>query len=256
MDASLQYQLFYDYYYKGRNDPITNPNDLFICLLFEVFSPLIVGTAQQEWDRLPSYIRNSIPAGMRDIIKTSQSNPNLQADIDAYYVNRAINVLKSYRDCRVPYSNDPRVEAVSGVNLLSPAGENRLNELRLASQSSSISLETAEKAFTACSKFFLDLNLFQDMDHVLDIFNPMTQKTIGEESKDGSSLSMSSGCYNGCVHCLYSGCGPVSHMPYPLYRRIYHAIRQSNPLARITSYHDSDPLHYADPIIGADAGDM
>ncbi|MDD3668764.1 MAG: hypothetical protein PHX68_00475 [Alphaproteobacteria bacterium] len=257
MYVPYPYQDFYDRYYERRHEPdfLTESDNLVICLLFDIFSAEIVRAARGKWDRLPAYLHASIPKSMCTIIREAPENSNVQSTIDAWYVNRAAYLLKSYSRCLVPYSADGRVPAAR-VDLLSQDGAHRLAELTQALSSGNLTPEIVEKAFGASSRFFLDLDLFKDVDPVLDIRNPITQKTAAEESAAYLCLSASSGCHNACVHCGFNGCGPVSHMPYPLFSKLYRLFHQNSPPAAIQRYLDSDPLHYMDPIIGADAGDI
>ncbi len=217
-------------------------------LLAEVYSPTVLRIAQQHWSELPFYVKESLDTEIVSLIL----NPvdNMQAALNQYWIQRAVKVLRGYADCQVPFSDDKRI-VVPHRDLLSKKGHKQLSLLEQAIAENRSTNQLGKQARAAAQKAGLDLTLFIDMDY-LDILN---QNRFG--LCKNIDVSMTSGCYNGCVHCGYEAKAPVSHMPYPIFlkvaQKIYGTASFQGPCY---IYTDSDPIAYRDPIINADSGDV
>lgn len=106
-----------------------------------------------------------------------------------------------------------------------------------------------QEAFRSANKFLLDLNHFISFPHI--------EEASFLSQKARLTVSLSTGCYNQCVHCAYEAKPPVSHIPYPIFLRLVEAFahRLSEPASQML-YANSDPLSYYDPIIEADSADV
>ncbi len=217
-------------------------------LLAEVYSPMILRVAQEQWNELPFYVRQSLDSEIVSLI----NNPVAATEtaLNQYWIRRAIHVLRGYADCPVPLSDDTRMKPLRR-DLLSQKGHKRLCLLERALAENRATNQLGKQARSAAQKAGLDLSLFVDFEHL----DTLSKGHYGVYKN--IDVSMTSGCYNGCVHCGYEAKSPVSHMPYPIFLKIATKIYgNSNFNGFCYIYTDSDPITYRDSIINADSGDV
>ncbi len=233
-------------------------------LLAEIYSSTVFRQARAVWNDLPFYVRENIPTAIQKLILTPMPSKKCTEMINRYWLKRGIEVLEGYRNCPIPLSNDKRIHGVhfTGAyrNLLSFKGERRLALLKRAQEEGRISNALAQKAKEGAHKFLLDFDLFVGFDYLKSIpHNARVQEFIKNQKKEyepDMQVVLTSGCYNGCVHCGYGATGPVSHMPYPLFFKLFKLVHPCPTSTFPLIYADSDPISYHDPIINADTGDV
>ncbi len=219
-------------------------------LLMEMYTPLVLKIALEKWNTLPTYVTQSLDGDIVDLIKTPTAHS--QTALNQYWINRAVNVLQGYTACPIPLSKDARVNSVK-KDLLSPKGHKVLRILKHAVETKRTTDMLGNLAQSAAQKANLDLDLFID----IDLSNLFKKGEYWPLLYNQIEISMSTGCYNHCVHCGFDAKAPVSHMPYPIFLKLFKQHADSNRIfGGCDLYNDSDPLSYRDPIINADAGDV
>lgn len=233
-------------YYDRRNDRSFVEKHFLKFVLFEFYTPMLCRMIEGRQVHLPAGVSAELPAFVWR--SSSLSDHQIQAQIDAFWLQKAIRVLSGYQQADVPFSTDPRVSRKT-MNLLSDQGQNVLKQLQSAEQRGIYPDSLKQAAFRAANKFMLDLNHF--------ISFPQLTEAAFLSQKVRRTVSLSTGCDNRCVHCAYEADSPVSHMPYPIYLRLTEALGPHlGGSGGQMLYADSDPLSYHDPIIGADAADV
>ena len=231
-------------YYDRRNDRSFVEKHFLKFVLFEFYTPMLCRMIEGRQVHLPASVLAALPSFVWG--SSSLSDYQIQARIDAFWLQKAIRVLSGYQQADVPFSTDPRVSRKK-MNLLSDQGQNVLKQLQNAEQRGIYPDSLKQAAFRAANKFLLDLNHF--------ISFPRLTEAAFLSQKARMTVSLSTGCYNRCVHCGYEAEPPVAHMPYPIFLRLTEALDYY--LGRPKQlYANSDPLSYHDPIIGADAADV
>lgn len=235
-------------FYKRRDDFSFVEKHFLKWMLFEFYTPQLCRMMAERQSSLPE----DFVAGWPSFIQESPhlSDLVLQDKIDTFWVKRALRVLSGYQACSVPLPAHSTV-ACKTMNLLSPRGEKLLHRLQKAVLHPPVSRTLKRQAFYAANKFLLDLNNF--------ISFPEIEKAPFTALKARMTVSLSTGCYNQCVHCGYEAKPVLSHMPYPIFLRLVEAFGHQlggKGLNGQMIYADSDPISYEDPIIGADAADV
>lgn len=233
--------------YKFRNHPEFVQSQLYDFMLYGIYSPQVLKEWRARQKEIPAYLNAQMPEELKALAHDTATDAALQQGIHRYWLNRAVHVLKGYHACPVPLSSDKRVESKIR-SLLSLKGRSWLHRFEAVQKGTDIPLNTAHEAFHAANKFLLDLDLFTSLGYLKSgsLLNNGLQRNL--------TISMSSGCFNGCCHCGFEAKAPVSHMPYPILLKLYFMFdRQTYPSYL---YADSDPIAYQDPIIGADCGDV
>lgn len=199
-------------YYDRREDRSFVEKHFLKYILFEFYTPMLCRMIAARQTRLPDRIISSLPS----FILTSSSLPDqqIQARIDAFWLQKAIQVLSGYQKVDVPFSTDAGVSRKT-MNLLSDQGRNVLKQLQNAEQRGFFPEALKQVAFRSANKFLLDLNHF--------ISFPQIAEADSFSSTARMTVSLSTGCYNRCVHCAYEAEPPVSHMPYPIFLRLVEA---------------------------------
>ena len=233
-------------YYQKRYDVSFVERNFFKYVLFEFYTPTLCRMMLKRQKEFPSCFLKKWPS----FIWESKFLPEalLQEKIDDFWQHRAIQVLTGYQMCPIPFSKyfNPQIKT---MNLLSRQGEDLLEQLK--SHKDNLSDTMKEKTVRAANKFLLDLNNF--------ISFPEIEKAPFTAQKVRMTVSLSTGCYNQCVHCGYEAKPVLSHMPYPIFLRLVEAFGHrlgGTGLNGQMIYADSDPMSYYDPIIGADAADV
>ncbi len=233
--------------YKFRNNIELVKENLYDFLIYNIYSPLILREWNRRKNKIPNYINAQVPSFFKSLMEQTLSNEQLQEKIHFFWINKAIQVLSGYQACSIPLSEDNRVEKIT-YNLLSPKGRNWLYRFKHFQEQGQVPINTGHEAFYAANKFLLDLDLFISLGYLRNC------SLLNNAQQSNLTISMSSGCYNGCCHCGYEAKGPVSHMPYPILLKLYFLFDKQTHPAYL--YADSDPISYRDPIIGADCGDV
>ena len=233
-------------YYERRNDSAFVEKHFFKFVLFEFYTPMLCRMIARRQRHIPSSVFTRLPSFV--LMSPSLSDQQIQKQIDAFWLKKAIHVLSGYQQVKVPFSADPSVPRKM-INLLSSHGQNVLKLLQNAEQRGVYPDSLKQEAFRSANKFLLDLNLFISFPHI--------EEASFLSQKARLTVSLSTGCYNQCVHCAYEAKPPVSHMPYPIFLRLVEAFahRLSEPASQML-YANSDPLSYYDPIIEADSADV
>lgn len=233
--------------YKFRNHPTLVQSQLYDFLLYGIYSPGVLKEWKSRSKEIPSYLNAQMPDSLKALANSSLSDDEMQQGIHRYWLDQAVRVLKGYHTCPVPLSSDKRVVSQTR-SLLSLKGRSWLHRFEAVQKGNFVPLNMGHEAFYAANKFLLDLDLFQSLGYLksCSLLNNGLQHNL--------TISMSSGCFNGCCHCGFGAKAPVSHMPYPILLKLYFLFdRQTYPSYL---YADSDPISYQDPIIGADCGDV
>lgn len=233
--------------YKFRDNPELVQNQLYDFLLYNIYSPAVLKEWKARTKEIPSYLNAQMPDFLKALANSSVSDDAMQQGIHRYWLNQAVSVLKGYHSCPVPLSSDKRVVSQT-YSLLSLKGRSWLHRFEAVQKGSSVPLNTGHEAFYAANKFLLDLDLFRSLGYLksCSLLNNGLQRNL--------TISMSSGCYNGCCHCGFEAKARVSHMPYPILLKLYFLFDKQTYPSYL--YADSDPISYQDPIIGADCGDV
>ncbi len=219
--------------YKFRNHPTLVQSQLYDFLLYGIYSPGVLKEWKSRSKEIPSYLNAQMPDSLKALANSSLSDDEMQQGIHRYWLDQAVRVLKGYHTCPVPLSSDKR--AVSQTrSLLSLKGRSWLHRFEAVQKGNFVPLNTGHEAFYAANKFLLDLDLFQSLGYLksCSLLNNGLQRNL--------TISMSSGCFNGCCHCGFGAKAPVSHMPYPILLKLYFLFdRQTYPSYL---YADSDPI--------------
>lgn len=232
-------------YYERRNDSAFVEKHFLKFVLFEFYTPMLCRMIVRRQRHIPSSVFTRLPSFV--LMSPSLSDQQIQKQIDAFWLKKAIQVLSGYQQVKVPFSADPSVPRKT-MNLLSDQGQNVLKLLQNAEQRGFFPEALKQVAFRSANKFMLDLNHF--------ISFPQLTESAFLSQKARKTVSLSTGCYNQCVHCAYEADPPVSHMPYPIFLRLTEALNHHLGWPSQMLYANSDPLSYHDPIIGADAADV
>ncbi len=250
MSNEPKLELFFDFSKKYMNNELVTKEYVTDFLLMELFSPAVLKAAKAQWDTLPDYVQKSLDKEIIDLIQ-SDTEPSY-TEINRYWINRAVRVLQGYSNCPIPLTRDKRLHPFQ-KDLLSEKGHQLLRILKHAVTTNRATGKPAELARSATQKAVLDLNLFID----LELSNLLERGPAWPLAYNEIEISMSTGCYNHCVHCGYEAKAPVFHMPYPLFLKLFQKHAESGRiLGGVDIYNNSDPMSYYDPIINADAGDV
>ncbi len=225
---------------KALNAPAAVQENLSDFLLVEMYTPTVLACAKEQWKTLPFYVTESLDPAIVELIHNPPAQ--VQSALNRYWIERAVNVLRGYADCPVPFARDTRGRGPR-YDLLSEKGRARLQILEYAVSTNAATNKLATLARSAAQKADLDLDLFVDLSYM----DAIAQHDV--------TVTMSSGCDNGCVHCGFEARAPVSHMPYPVFLKLTQHCTTKRWDHTCYIYSDSDPITYQDPIINADAGD-
>lgn len=226
-------------------------------LLAEIYSPIVLTLMKEKWEALPFYVQKSIPSEILEIAST-KGTENIQTQLNQYWLNRAIQVLSGYQNCPIPLTKDKRINGPRR-NLLSSKGEKQLAFLKQAQARQRMSSRIMEMALESAHKFLLNLDLFIGFDYLNSFEFNKEYKDTRSSRAPTLQVIMTSGCYNGCVHCGYSATAPVYHMPYPLFLKLFKTVYSQKSMDNYFFpfiYGNSDPVSYQDSIINADSGDV
>lgn len=211
-------------------------------VLADMFSPEVLREVKTQMDQLPWYIKKSIPQPLLKVM-TDALESEWPALLQEHYTKQAIDSLTYCADCAVPYSKDPRVFQVRR-DLLSSAGHAVLADL--TEKQLPVSEESLDKVMSVANKFLVPCRLFKPLQDFSFLFS----------EKDPCDVSLTSGCYNGCVHCGIDAQPLVSHMPFPVAKQIIWYLRDHGIINQ-KLFFDSDPLAYRSPAFGGvDMGDI
>lgn len=236
--------------YKLRNRTEYVEKYLVDYALNEYFFPKTIVAFRKNWEALPKYAQDGIPAEILTYIHSHLIEEELQAPLNAYWINRGIQTLENYAACPLPMSKDKRINA-ENRNLLSKAGKTVLLRLKKALAENRITPDYVQDAVHASNKYLLNLNLFINLNYLkeCDFFKneiPMSSNC---------TYNAVDGCFNHCSHCGYEASSLVSYMPYPLLLKLQQTLQGLN-VNRTLFYANSDLLFYQDPYINADGGDV
>ncbi|MBQ7413780.1 MAG: hypothetical protein IJV07_05895 [Alphaproteobacteria bacterium] len=259
----------FDCLYLHKDEPRFVSGHLSRYLMAEIYSPAVVRLASERWSELPPWVQDSVHPIFQNIIlnKIPASDKNLYMQLNQLLVDRATRVLAAYRDCSVPLTDDPTVPSCR-CNLLSQRGELALCSLRNALIKGDFSIETVSLAIRSSHKFLMDMSFYRDFPGAdfkgVDILAFQSAQE-GKPVCLFPTLQLTKGCMNGCAHCEVCAEPHLSHMPYPMFRRLWQRLdgiykyyeTQSGAVHYFDRYYfDSDSSSYFDPIIGADSGDV
>ncbi len=152
------------------------------------------------------------------MINAETSAMRNQSTLNQYWVQRAITVLNGYANCPVPLSRDKRTKTFHR-DILSEKGHQCLHILEQAYKAKHYTRRLEKLAQQAAQKALLDLSLFIDFDYLQPIV--LSDVPYAAPNSKNFQVSMTTGCYNGCVHCGFDAKAPVAHMPYPIFLKLF-----------------------------------
>ncbi len=233
--------------YARRNNPGIVHAHLHDCVLYGIYSPTILKEWLSQKETLPAYVNAQMPDRLKELAQNNLSDEEMQQGIHRFWLTKAVDVLQGYHTCSLPISSDARVQTQTR-SLLSKKGRDWLNRFKKAQKQDTIPINMGHEAFYAANKFLFNLDLFISLKHLKN------STLLNNDLQHNLTVSMSSGCYNGCCHCGFKATAPVSHTPYPILLKLYFLFDKQTYPSYL--YADSDPISYQDPIIGADCGDV
>ncbi len=237
----------------------------FLCV--QIYTPTILRAAYKQWSDLPFWAQESTPIQIQELMRQSpqMTDIELTTALNAYHIQRAVHVLQGYQSCPIPLTHDDNIETHTH-NLLSWRGERALRVLQQGVSQKRWSNKLCKIALKASHKHLIDLSYYRikATPKTADILTIRYQNNKGKPLIIFPVLQMTQGCVNACSHCAFCATDKMAHMPYPMFLGLHQSLDRvyrryppkETPTPFSLYYHDSDPLSYQDPIIGADSGDV
>lgn len=175
-----------------------------------------------------------------------------------WYYQFAMDILKAYQDCRLPFGGYVVAESnKTPMNLLSGKGEEKFQKLiqfqEKLRQANTIAeaenlwhgeendFSLTETLLSITIPLYFDTSLYKD-------FTPLFEKMdklvmfMGIEGRAQNSFSINSGCQNGCPHCGIEATAPqgIFSMPYPVKKQF----SKLNLVHQFTEYTDMGEYDY------------
>lgn len=238
-------------------------------LLYQIYSVPVLRSAYPNWPALPWFLKKNTPNEIQELIEKSPylSDKDLREKLNAYQIQKAVQILKEYQNCGVPLTQDPTIRQTRR-KLTSPKGDKALKILQDALSEKNFSDKIARLAIRAGHKFLIDPDFFRKWyisrqfakNLTFEDFNPTTQ----EKCYSFPAIQLTKGCVNHCSHCGARATSHLSHMPWPVFKTLYTALNKHYrhyPQKYIDHYFaqffsDSDMLAYHDNIMNVDSGDV
>ena len=256
-------------FYQARHKRASVSKILDAYLLLNIYSPVVIREAFHQWDSQKEHVKNALPIDIKELIKNSPqfSDDDIRRKLNKYTIQKAVQVLKGYKKCSLPLTQDPKVNSFQ-YNLLSEKGKRALHILFNADKKGHYSDAITSLAIATSHKFLMDFSYYKTPEITKELAEALL---IHGQAKDGKMqyafpiLKLSKGCTNNCSHCMNCAEPHVSHMPFPLWCALHKALNQyygdpksDRQYANTFQYfyEDNDPLSYRDDIIGADVGDI
>ena len=257
---------YYDklYFLRNNENYVQNIAHLEDFLMFRIYSVPILSFAHQMWSQIPWYLKQNTPPEVQNMIENPGIPSLLNQQLNAYHIQRAIQVLSAYQACDVPLTQDKSVSQKC-YKLTSTVGDKALIKLKQAQPTdkmADLAIRTSHK-FLAEDQYYMSFHIDKEMADLLITPMYLTQGDTIRRTELYPRIQLTKGCLNHCSHCDVCAEPIVSHMPWPMFRGLYRALDKhyqnypyenaEQPFAMF--FWDSDMLDYEDRIMQVDAGD-